>query len=164
MTNHPELQISAYIDNELSEQERQEVENHFESCLSCRSLLEELLVLQTDVSQAYNKLQSPKELDNRILQAIKGGSAKKVKGIGWLFSFPVVALIVLGVLWLMTGAVFLKLLSGFLKFAVLLVYMVSHFISTLPTLAGLTLVLSLIILSVSSYSLKRLLQSTTTTS
>ncbi|MEX1031496.1 MAG: zf-HC2 domain-containing protein [Paenibacillaceae bacterium] len=160
MTNHPELQISAYIDNELSEQDRQEVENHIESCTSCQRLLEEMLVMQTDVSQMYSRLQAPKGMDDRILQAIRDESAMKVNGLGW-FSIPVVALLVLGILWLMTGAVLLKLLSGLMKFTVVMVYMVSHFISTLPILAGLTLVLSLIILSISSYSLKRLLQTTT---
>jgi anti-sigma factor RsiW len=160
MTNHPELQISAYIDNELSEQDRQEVENHIESCAPCQRLLEELLVMQTDVSQMYSSLQAPRGLDDRIRHAIQDESALKVKGYGW-FSIPIVALLVLGILWLITGTVLLKLLSSLMKFMVVMVYMVSHLISTLPTLAGLTLVLSLIILSISGYSLKRLFQTTT---
>jgi hypothetical protein len=60
----------------------------------------------------------------------------------------------------MTGAVILNLLGGLLKFAFAIVYMVSHFIYSVPVLSGLTLVLSLIVLSVSGYSLKRLLQTT----
>jgi anti-sigma factor RsiW len=160
MTNHPELQISAYIDNELNDQDRQEVENHIESCTSCQGLLEDLLAMQTDVSQMFSRLHAPSGMEGRILQVIQDESAIKVKGFGW-FSIPIVALILLSTLWLMTGAVFLKLLSSLLKFTVVMVYMVSHLISTLPTLAGLTLVLSLIILSVSGYSLKRLLQATT---
>jgi anti-sigma factor RsiW len=160
MTTHPEEQISAYIDDELSEQDRQEVANHIESCPSCQSLLEELLALQSDVSQTYRMLQAPNLLDSRISQAIKGEPTKKGVGRGWL-SVPVIALMVLGALGLMTGAVILKLLSGLVKFTVAIVYMVSHFISTVPILAGLTLVLSLIVLSFCGYSLKRLLKTTT---
>jgi anti-sigma factor RsiW len=159
MTNHPEEQISAYIDDELSEQDRQEIAKHIESCASCQGLLEELLVLQSDVSQTYRMLQSPIELDSRILQAIQGEPTKKAEGKGWL-SVPLIALMVLGSLWFMTSAVILKLLGGLLKLTVAIVYMVSHFISSVPVLAGLTLVLSLIVLSISGYSLKRLLQTT----
>jgi anti-sigma factor RsiW len=161
MTNHPEQQISAYIDDELSELDRQEVANHIESCASCQRLFEELLVLQSDVSQTYKMLKAPNELDSRIFQAIKSEPTKKGEGRGWLSSVPLIALMVLGALWLMTGAVILNLLSGLVKFTVAIVYMVSHFISTVPVLSGLTLVLSLIVLSISGYSLKRLLQTTT---
>jgi anti-sigma factor RsiW len=160
MTNHPEEQISAYIDNELSEQDRQVVADHIDSCASCQRLVEELLVLQSGVSQTYRMLQSPKELDNRILQAIQGEPTKKAEGKGWL-SVPLVALMVLAAFWFMTGAVFIKLLSGLLNFTVALVYLLSHFISTVPVLSGLTLVLSLIVLSISGYSLKRQFQTTT---
>jgi anti-sigma factor RsiW len=160
MTTHPEEQISAYIDDELCEQDRQEVENHLESCASCQRLLEELLELQSDVSQTYRMLQASNELDSQILQAIKGEPTKKGEGKRWL-SVPLIALMVLGALSLMTGAVIINLLSGLLKFSVVIVYMISHFISTVPVLSGLTLVLSLIVLSISSYSLKRLLQTTT---
>jgi anti-sigma factor RsiW len=160
MTTHPEEQISAYIDDELSEQDRQEVENHLESCASCQRLLEELLELQSDVSQTYRMLQASNELDSQILQAIKGEPTKKGEGKRWL-SVPLIALMVLGALSLMTGAVIINLLSGLLKFSVVIVYMISHFISTVPVLSGLTLVLSLIVLSISGYSLKRLLQTTT---
>jgi hypothetical protein len=160
MTNHPVEQISAYIDDELSEQDRQEIAKHIESCTLCQSLLEELLVLQSDVSQTYRMLQSPIELDSRILQAIQREPKKQAEGRGWL-SVPLIALMALGALWFMTGAVIHKLLYGLLKFTVAIVYMVSHFISTVPVLAGLTLVLSLIVLSISGYSLKRLFQTTT---
>jgi predicted anti-sigma-YlaC factor YlaD len=156
---HPEEQISAYIDDELSEQDRQEVANHIELCPSCQRLFEALLVLQSNVSQTYRTLQAPNELDNLIFQAIKSNPMKKGEGRGWL-SVPLISLIVLGLLWLMTGAVILNLLGGLLKFAFAIVYMVSHFIYSVPVLSGLTLVLSLIVLSVSGYSLKRLLQTT----
>jgi hypothetical protein len=160
MTTHSEEQISAYIDDELCDQDRQEVEKHIQSCASCQRLLEELRVLQSDVSQTYRMLQSPNVLDSRILQAIQGEPTTKAEGRGRLF-VPLVAIMVLGALWVITGTVFLKLLRGLLKITITLVYMVSHLISTLPVLAGLTLVLSFIVLSVSGYSLKRLLQSTT---
>jgi anti-sigma factor RsiW len=160
MKNHPEQQISAYIDDELSEQDRQEVAYHIESCESCQKLLEELLILQNDVSQTYKMHQAPNELESRIFQAIKGEPPRKREGRGWL-SVPLIALMALGALWLMTGAVILNLLSGLVKFTVAIVYLVSHFISTVPVLSGLTLVLSLIVLSISGYSLKRLLQTTT---
>jgi anti-sigma factor RsiW len=160
MTTHPEEQISAYIDNELSEQDRQLVEKHLESCTSCQSLLEDLLDLQSNVSQTYRMIHSPNELDTRILQAIQGEPSKQAEGRGWL-SFPLVTVIVLGGIGYMSGTLFLKLFSGLLKLTVAIVYMASHFISTVPVLAGLTLVLSLIILSITGYSLKRLLQTTT---
>jgi hypothetical protein len=105
-------------------------------------------------------LQSPNELDSRILQSIQSEPTNKAEGRGGVF-VPLVALMVLGILWVTTGVIFFKLLSGLLRITIAMVYMASHFISTLPVLAGLTLVLSLIVLSISGYSLKRLLQTTT---
>jgi anti-sigma factor RsiW len=160
MTYHPEDQLSAYMDDELNKDERQQVEAHIETCESCQALLQDLLDMQSDVVRTFHLIQEPADLESRILQSIGKEEIPASAGKGWL-SVPLVALLVLGLLWFVTGAVLIKLIHGFIKVMIAMVYMASHFISSVPVLSGLTVVLSLIILSASFYSLRRLLQTTT---
>jgi len=160
MSCHVEDQLSAYMDDELNEEERQQVETHLESCDSCQVLLEELFTIQSSVIHTFSQLQAPADFEIRVQQAIADREETPVFGKGWLF-VPLMAFIALGLLWIATGAVFVKLVHGFLKLMIAMVYTASHLISGVPVLSGITVVLSLIIISTSVYSLRRLLQTST---
>jgi anti-sigma factor RsiW len=159
MTKHPEDQLSAYLDDELNHDERQQVEEHIEKCESCQALLEDLLVIQRDLVQTFNLIQEPADLEVRVLQSIAKEESPATAGKGWLFGFLMVTL-TLGIFWFVNGSVLVKLIHGFLKLMIAMVYVASHFILSVPVLSGLTVVLSLIILVTSIYSLRRLLQTT----
>ncbi|WP_410513591.1 zf-HC2 domain-containing protein [Paenibacillus sp. BR2-3] len=160
MNYHPEDQLSAYMDDELNEDERQQVEAHLEKCESCQVLLEELLSIQSDVLHTFTLIQEPADFEMRVLGSIATKETPAVAGKGWLF-IPATAFLALVVFWVLAGTVFVNMMHGFLKIMIAMIYMTSHFISSVPVLSGLTVVLSLIILTTSVYSLRRLLQTTT---
>lgn len=160
MFNHPEEKLSAYIDNELMDEERQEVEEHIGSCSSCQTLLEDLLSLQRAVAYAYHEIPEPVDFETRVIQSIGQISAQTRTGKGWL-SVPLAAFVVLSMLWFITGAMIVKLMGGILKFIVAMVYMISHLISAIPVLSGMTIIISCIIIAASAFSLRRLLLQST---
>ncbi|MBW7452732.1 anti-sigma factor family protein [Paenibacillus sepulcri] len=160
MTDHPKAQLSAYLDDELNDEERQQVETHLATCESCQVLLEDLLSIQGDVVKTFQLIQEPADLEIRVLQSIGIEKMPAAAGKGWLY-VPLVALLAFGAIWFATGPIFVKLIVGFIKFMMVMVYLASHFISSVPVLSGLTVVLSLIVLTASVYSLRRLFQTTT---
>ena len=160
MSVHPEEKLSAYIDNELQGRERLEVEAHIESCTSCQTLLKDLLSLQSAVALTFHAISEPDGLENRVIQSLGKVTAQVKTAKGWLF-IPLAVFFVLGMLWLIIGAMFVKLIGGLLKFIIALVYMISHLIAGMPVLSGMTIILSFIILGASAFSLRRLLLSTT---
>lgn len=159
MSVHPEEKLSAYIDNELQDEERLEVEAHIELCSSCQALLKDLHSLQSAVALTFHAIPEPAGLENRIMQSLGKVTEQAKAGKGWL-SVPLAVFFALGMLWLTIGAMFVKLIGGLLKFIIALVYMISHLIAGLPVLSGMTIILSFIILGASAFSLRRLLQST----
>ncbi|MFD1774754.1 anti-sigma factor family protein [Paenibacillus rhizophilus] len=160
MTGHLEEQLSAYMDEELSDDERRQIEAHLEICESCQVLLEELLTLQSNITRTYEEIQGPADFEIRVMQVIADRQEPAAAGKGWIF-VPLLSFMALGLLWFAAGAILMKLINGFLKLVVALVYMASHFVSGVPVLSGAVVVLSLIILSTSVYSLRRLLQAST---
>lgn len=160
MTYHLEDQLSAYIDDELEDHERQQVEAHLESCETCQILLEDLLSIQNVVMSSYEQVQAPDNLEALILQSMGREQPSAIAKKGW-FLISMLALLSLGILWFVTSTVLVNLLHGFLKLTIALVYLASHYLTGLPMLSGLMVVFSLVILILSAYSLKRLLQTTT---
>jgi predicted anti-sigma-YlaC factor YlaD len=157
MTYHLEDQLSAYMDDELSDEERQQVEAHLEICESCQVLLEELLSIQSNVMHTFIMIQEPVDLEIRVLQAIADRTEPAATAKGWIL-VTLMAFMASGILWFLTGPVLVKLIHGVLKLMIALVYMASHFVTGVPVLSGLTVVLSLIIITTSIFSLRRLLQ------
>lgn len=160
MTYHLEDQLSAYMDDELAEEERQQVEAHLESCESCQALLDELLSIQQSVMHTFERMEAPADLEIRVLQTLTDTPKPAAAGKAWLF-LPLAACIALGTVWFMTGAVVGKAFHAIFRLMVALVYVVPHFVSGVPILYGLTVVLSLLIISTSIYSLRRLILTST---
>ncbi|WP_025688618.1 anti-sigma factor family protein [Paenibacillus zanthoxyli] len=159
MIEHPEDQLSAYLDDELNAEERQRVEDHIEECESCQALLEDLLVMQSELAQTFRQIQEPAHLEVRVLQSISEEKIPTAAEKGWAFGFLMMVL-TFGIFWFLSGSVLVKLIHGLLKLTAAMVYAASHFILSVPVLTGLTVVLSSVILAVSAYSLRRLLQTT----
>ncbi|WP_379160873.1 anti-sigma factor family protein [Paenibacillus sp. sgz5001063] len=160
MTCHLEDQLSAYMDDELTDEERRQVESHLENCESCQLLLEELLSVHSTVVHAFGEIQEPENLEIRVLQALSGTKERASAEKGWLL-VPIAAFVSLVILWFAAGSIFAKVLHGFLKLMLAMVYMGSHLLSGVPVLSGLTVILSLGIITASVYSLRRLLQTST---
>ncbi|AIQ12593.1 anti-sigma factor family protein [Paenibacillus durus] len=159
MIEHPEDQLSVYLDGELNDDERQRVKDHIEKCESCKALLEELSTLQHDLAQTFRRIQEPAHLEVRILQSIAEEEIPAAAEKGWVLGF-LMMLLTFSIFWFLTGSVLVKLIHGLLKLTAAMVYAASHFILSVPVLTGVTVVLSLAILTASVYSLRRLLQTT----
>ncbi|WP_164545567.1 anti-sigma factor family protein [Paenibacillus albus] len=157
MSNHPEEQLSAYLDDELGDEDRQLVEKHLESCETCRAIMEDLFTMKQQFGEVFALVDAPENLENRVLHALRQEQSQKKHLRDWAAAI-VIGLIPLIVLYFIAGPVALKLIHGCYKLMVTLLYAASHFILSVPTLSVTTILLAVIILATSSYSLKRLLQ------
>ena len=83
-TNHIDQHVgeflSGYIDGELTQQERQRVDIHCESCAECRQLREELRNIRRDVGDA--RLSEIGEDNWR--EMMNDTTVQATRGIGWL--------------------------------------------------------------------------------
>ncbi|MBM7569022.1 anti-sigma factor family protein [Paenibacillus sacheonensis] len=157
MTKHPEEQLSAYLDDELTPDERREIEAHLETCASCQALLEDLAGNNDDLVQTFSLIEAPFDLEARVMQSI-GAEEKRQFACNGRIVALLLGLLTLGLFYLLTGAIIGKLIHGWSKLVVTLIYASSHFILSVPALTGGTIVLSLFILVASFVSLKRLLR------
>ncbi|SEP17800.1 anti-sigma factor [Paenibacillus sp. OV219] len=160
MSKHPEEQLSAYLDDELTQDERREIEEHLETCESCQALLEDMADNNYDLVQTFSLIEVPMNFEVRVMQSIGAEEERQFAGKGWVLAL-LLGLLTLGVFYLLTGAIIGKLIHGWSKLVITLIYASSHFILSVPALTGGTIVLSLIILVTSFISLKRLLQTST---
>ncbi len=62
--------LSEYLDNELNEPERQEVEAHLMLCPECKTLLEEIQAVHANLQDAISFIPVPPGLDDKILASL----------------------------------------------------------------------------------------------
>ncbi|MGG1554549.1 anti-sigma factor family protein [Paenibacillus ferrarius] len=158
MIHHPEDQLSAYLDDELSAEEKQAVEMHLESCESCRALLDEWLALQVKVHDIFQFKQAPPAFEEIIMQTIEKNH-QRTSGKRWL-ALPLIAIMLVCVIGIATGAMFLKFIHGFARLFVAILYMVTHIMSGVPLVYFTVIALSVLVLIASLYSLRRAFQIT----
>lgn len=85
--------LSAYLDNELTQQEQQRMHVHIKNCPECTALLSELTAMQSDVKGTL--LEGIESIDSRMLQAINQDTPARWLGtIGW--SLLIVGALLLG--------------------------------------------------------------------
>jgi anti-sigma factor RsiW len=155
---HMKEQLSAYLDGELSQVERQEVEAHLETCEACQELLEDFLQLKDNLVLSFSTVEAPENLEEQVMRSLRIRTSAAEKYAGLLIFLCI--LIPFVIFYALAGTVIIKLVHGFSKFMITLMYAASHFILSIPVLSGMTILLSLSILAVSFYSLKRLLHTT----
>ncbi|SEB46081.1 zf-HC2 domain-containing protein [Paenibacillus sp. GP183] len=160
MANHPDDLLSAYIDNELSANDRMRIEEHLGSCDQCQSLLDELREMQLQVIKNYLAIDAPFDFEQRVLKTIENKTASPSLTKVW-FALPAAAIVCFIGIGLVVGALFLKLSSWVIKILVALTYVLSSVVTSLPTLLAATILFSIFVLVVASFSLRRLLRTTT---
>lgn len=72
--------LSGYIDGELTQQDRQRVDVHCESCAECRSLHSELLDLRREVGDAHLSMFG----EDKWREMMSDTTVRVTRGIGWL--------------------------------------------------------------------------------
>ena len=83
-TNHIDQHVgellSGYIDGELTQQERQRVDIHCDSCAECRQLRDELRDIRSDVGEAHLS-----EIgEDNWREMMNDRTVQATRGIGWL--------------------------------------------------------------------------------
>ena len=82
--------ITGYVDGELSEDQKQQLETHLQGCAGCKEELDKLRQLKEDLAMV--KLKEPSDLE--LQQYWSGVYNRLERGIGWIL-FSVGAIIVL---------------------------------------------------------------------
>ncbi|MEX2416039.1 MAG: zf-HC2 domain-containing protein [Paenibacillaceae bacterium] len=159
MSNHIEDFISAYVDNELSEEERQQVEDHLENCLQCRAILSNVMDIKSQIFAAFHSIEVPETIENDVLQAIGfGNSANTSKQRYWLFVPLFTPLLFIAITFVLMGSFVLKIGSVMMKVVFNLIYALGSILGSDPyTIIGLIGFSMLLIIS-SSVSLNHLLK------
>ena len=72
--------VSGYIDGELTQQQRQRVELHCESCEACRQELDQLKQLRDDVG----KSRLSEYGEDKWRETMDDPATKTIRGLGWI--------------------------------------------------------------------------------
>jgi hypothetical protein len=109
--------ITALVDNELSDLERDAIESHVKDCLRCEDIYRQEQELKREVHLAGSRVTAPSDLKERILSDRRifpevAESADGWKGLSWparvvfrpAFAFALLVLLVLPALYLMWPA------------------------------------------------------------
>lgn len=153
MQNHIEDLLSAYMDHELTEDERQQVEDHLESCPHCTAMLNELMDIQNQVVTAFHSIQAPEGLEDQVINAV-GVDASKQRN--WLLVPLLTVLCFITIALVAAGSLLFKFVSvGFRVFYYLIIALGSILGSNPYTIAGL-IGFSILLIVVSSISLNHL--------
>ncbi|MBD3919175.1 zf-HC2 domain-containing protein [Paenibacillus sp. PR3] len=158
MKAHLDDQLSAYLDDELIVEDRLAVEAHLESCEYCQALLDDWLSMQEQVQVAFQSTEAPISFEINVMQAIQDEQQVSVSK-SWLI-LPLFVLFVIIMLGIAKGMMFIKLIHSSMRLSIALLYMVTHFMSSIPILAITAVFLSIAILTTSIYYLRRAIRLT----
>lgn len=81
--------LSAYLDGELTQQQRQHVDVHLADCPTCRRVFEDLMALQENVG----RLEFPTPDDRQWSRIMRGISVRATRGLGWLLTAAAVLIL-----------------------------------------------------------------------
>ncbi|WP_127531575.1 anti-sigma factor family protein [Paenibacillus kobensis] len=156
MIGHLNDQLSAYLDDELNEEEKKAIEAHLESCESCQALLDVWLAMQEQVKDIFQFAQAPAHIEANVMATIERNPQLFVRK-RW-FAIPLIVILLISVFGITTGTMFVKFIHSFTRLFVAILYMATHFLSNVPFVALSVSVLSLIVLTASIYSLRKAFQ------
>lgn len=164
--NHINDLMSAYLDNELSYDERKKVEEHINHCSECYGLYENLSLMNNNLTETFQSIEPPKGFEKRVMEEINHSmiiayqARAQVTSLGVLASSLVLVLLYLKY----NPFIFLgfKLTSTMTDIALRVFQTVTVIFSDLPFAIGGLIIFSVILLSIAGWSLRHLLTSKTT--
>ncbi len=86
--------LSAYVDEELSQELMNNIGRHIEHCPECRSEFEDLIIL-TNMFKETERLDAGKEIKNRILNAINSQYEKTDNGVFYRYALALTSVLIL---------------------------------------------------------------------
>jgi anti-sigma factor RsiW len=82
---HAEEYLSAYLDGELSEEEREAVHNHLTICPDCERILADLAAVSAWTKDAFSSVTAPPWLEMQVMERITSlGQTTQVVRLTWL--------------------------------------------------------------------------------
>ncbi|GMK40779.1 hypothetical protein PCCS19_38350 [Paenibacillus sp. CCS19] len=156
--NHLEDQLLAYLDNELTEEEKLAVEAHLESCASCQALLQDWLSFQAQVHDAFQYKQAPIDFDIHVMQAIQQEQRVTIRK-RWLL-LPLLAGFIFILFGITRSMMVVKFIHSFIRLLSAFLYMSTHFMASIPIISATAVFLSIFVLFTSIYYLRRAIRLT----
>jgi predicted anti-sigma-YlaC factor YlaD len=152
MSDHIEELLSEYIDDELTEEQKQTIEEHLSICSDCNHRLQEIKLLRKQILEAYLSIEIPSMIEEKVLGKIQQAAIKK--SISVLNFFAFFSLFAFGIMLMVTTSPFLTV--GFPIFhsaysiARGLIYAVPSIISAVPYVIDviIALILSFILIAI----------------
>jgi predicted anti-sigma-YlaC factor YlaD len=154
--------LSGYVDNEVSVQERRDIEEHLHICTECSREVEDLLWLKREMAVVYSlnmepNLQFEQAVMNEIRkhnQQIQAMSRGKRAAVGFL------AVLLFSVFLLQTSPfmyVAVKFAFAFLNIGISLIHALGAILSSVPYVMEIMMLTVILILVFSGWSIRRLL-------
>ncbi len=159
MSDHIGDLISAYIDNELTENERQLVEEHLFDCPECFAILNDFMMLKNDILQTYRSIEAPDTVEDVVLHAIRTlVPSKPTRKRYWLFVPLLSSLLFFAIIFLFIGPFVFKFISVGLKVFMNLMFATGSLLASDPYVIAGLIGFSLLLMIGSSISLRLLLK------
>ncbi|MFC3801201.1 anti-sigma factor family protein [Cohnella sp. GCM10012308] len=159
MSDHPAEWLSAYMDEELDESQRQEIDLHLAACASCSAILSDLMDMQKQMTDFYLQIEAPAALERNVMEALDRASPTSAAAKSGAVLIPAMMLLVFAAVIYKYGDIWLKVFAVLLKFTVTAAYIVSHVASSIPTVWITATIVAECLMLLSGLSLKRILRS-----
>lgn len=160
MSDHIEDLLSEYMDNELNDLDRQQVEGHLQTCSQCRALLSDLSEYKNQVFNAIHAIEAPEGFEDNVIHAIDWNLSPEnaSKGSKWLLVPLVSALCFVTIVLVVMGPFLFKLGSILLKVTYNLMSVFGDILGSNTYLIVGLIGFSVVLIVTSSLSLKHLLK------
>jgi hypothetical protein len=163
LNEHPIESLSAYLDDEMSVEERGMMEHHLASCEMCRSMVTDLTEIRLQVSSYFGAIEAPQGLELKVLASLSKPSPSTVT-LGekaGITAIPIAAILAIVFLLAVYGSTMLKLILIVFNFIITVAYVFSHVASSVPLLWGSSFAIAILLIVFSGISIRRILRSTT---
>ncbi|TCP28961.1 putative zinc finger protein [Scopulibacillus darangshiensis] len=165
MNNHVTEFISAYMDGELSEEEARHVEAHLQECQSCQEQLDDLLSIKAQMAAAYQSIDLPDGIAESVMTVIHQEEKERTRHHSltkWAVFIPVVLAALFLLIQLTPGFYFgMSFASTLFNISLSIFHAVTVIISSLPYVLSMVVVIAGLIIAISIWSLRRLLETRT---
>ncbi|WP_416827353.1 anti-sigma factor family protein [Ectobacillus polymachus] len=157
--------LSAYVDDEISSDERMKVEEHLRTCESCQQQVQELTQMKQNISRAYFDVLPDDHFEALVMENIssyKEQLNRRKRRIHASVLIIGVALILF--IFLQTSSAlfaFFQVFFSFLHVSMSLIRAFVTIVSSVPTIIGTIVMSTVFVLIFSSWSIHRLLRTKT---
>ncbi|MDF2904433.1 MAG: hypothetical protein K0S25_2071 [Bacillus sp. (in: firmicutes)] len=167
MHDHVKSLLSAYVDDELDSEETSIIDHHVALCEECKHELDHLMFMKKEIMALFHFVEAPDEqFEQSVMKEIADLSWKKRNVFRPLLLGSTFAFVFLfGLVFLKMGHflfIGMKLATAFVKMALSVVHALVAISSSIPSIFGVFIITSLIIIAISGWSIRYLLETNTT--